>query len=48
MIFVSIKGIVIFAAQFMKNVSWRGQMSPLFISRNGSKEGKGIGGRSNG
>jgi hypothetical protein len=44
MIFVSIKGFVIFAAKFKKNVSWRGQMSPLFIPANGSEKGKGIGG----
>lgn len=46
MIFVSIKGFVIFAAKFKKNVSWRGQLSPLFIPANGSEKGKGIGGRS--
>ena len=37
MIFVSMKGIAIFAAKFKTNVSWRGQMSPLFIPGNGSE-----------
>ena len=45
MIFVSIKGFVIFAAKFTKNVSWRGQIVPSFYtSQMDQNKGKGIGG----
>ena len=33
MIFVSIKGIAIFAAKFTTNMSWRGQIVPSFYTR---------------
>ncbi len=39
MIFVSIKGIVIFAAQFMKNVSWEGTDVPSFYIKKWIKTG---------
>ena len=32
MIFVSIKGIAIFAANFIMNLSWRGQIVPSFYT----------------